>query len=181
MPAQIPKAALGLYFSGVGLESLLDDLIGVGFQNEDVCAILPQTHSAARTLLLSKSRLGVTDDTPEIESVSHWFSQFGAVIIPGVGAFVSGREFVTILFGSGDGEMACDHALQGLGLPSGQIERLHGWVRNGGVIVYVCCRSEEAVHHAIETLEEAGAEEVSRLDAFGPERKLNVVPLLKAS
>lgn len=179
MPATSPKAAIGLYLSGVGLETLLKDLTEVGFHNEDVCAILPQSHSAARNLLLSKSRPDTQN--PGAESISEWFSQFGAVVIPGVGAFVAGREFVSILFGSASGEITCDHAFYGLGVPPVQAERLQGWVRGGGVIVLVCCKTNDAVHHAIEVLEEAGAEEVSRVDVLGAQPKFELVPLLKAS
>lgn len=64
MPAKIGKAAVGLYLSGVGLESLLDDLARVGFSNEDVCAVLPWTHLAAHTLLSSEPRPGTRNAAP---------------------------------------------------------------------------------------------------------------------
>ena len=177
MPPKTCKAAVGLYLSGIGLESLLEDLSSVGFRNEDVCVVLPQSHSAAPNLLAARSPMAQEDS----RATSDWFAQFGAVVIPGVGTFVAGREFVSILFDPGSGAMKCDNALHGLGLPPEQIERYQGWIRGGGVIVYVCCKTDDYVHHAIEVLEEAGAEEVSRLDTPGRRPKLTVVPLLKVS
>ena len=171
MPPKNSKAAIGFYLSGVGLQSVLDDLTRVGFRSEDVCAILPQTHSVARTL---------EDGLGESEA-AQWFAQFGAVVIPGVGVFVAGQEFAAILRGSANGGMAGDHALYDLGLPPGQIEGYREWLGGGGVIVYVSCKAEDQIYHAIEVLEEAGAEEVFRLDSLRPLRKPSVVPLLKAS
>lgn len=179
MPPKTDKAAIGLYLSGVGLESLLDDLTRVGFHSEDVCIILPQTHSAARVLL--SSRAESRPPSPGVEAVADWFAQFGAVIVPRVGAFVAGPEFVGTLFASGNGEVACGNALEGLGLPPAQVQQYQHWVSGGGVIVYVCCQTVEQVHHAIEVLEEAGAEEVALLYAAGPRRQVTMVPLRKAS
>ena len=181
MPPTPTNAALGMYLSGVGLESLLEDLTRVGFLNEEVCAVLPQSHCAADSLVSSKSLARSCEDAPGEDALADWFAQFGAVIIPGVGSFVAGREFVGVLFGSTNGEMSCGNALRGLGLPPAQAERLQGWVLAGGVIVYVCCKTEDRVSHAIEVLEEAGAEEVSRVGSSGSERVLDRVPLLKAS
>ena len=181
MPPTPTNAALGMYLSGVGLESLLDDLTRVGFLNEEVCAVLPQTHFAAHALVSSKARSRTGADVPEVDALADWFAQFGAVIIPGVGSFVAGREFVGVLFGSTNGEISCGNALRGLGLAPEQAERLQGWVLAGGVIVYVCCKTEDRVPYALEVLEEAGAEEVLRLGSMGLERALDRVPLLKAS
>lgn len=180
MPPRSGKAVVGLYLSGVGLESLLDDLTGIGFHNEDVCAILPPTHSAARALRSSKLDPR-HEGNSEVEAATEWFAQCGAVIIPEVGAFIAGRELVSVLFGSTTGEMVCNNAFHQLGLPPAQVERYRGWAHSGGVIVYVCCETEDRVCHAIEVLEEAGAEEVARLDVQDSQSKLTTVPLLKAS
>jgi len=145
MTPQTRKAALGLYLSGVGLESLLDDLTRVGFRNEDVCAVLPQTHSAARSLLSSKLSSKSPGHQPDagadVEDVAEWFAQFGAVIIPGIGAFVAGPEFAGLLPGSAHGGITGDSGLYELGLSGAQVERYQEWVRGGGVMVYVCCNN----------------------------------------
>jgi len=160
MANKSPSAAVALYLSGVGLESLLDDLGCVGSKREDVCVVLPQTHSVSQTLHSLRSGTCSLDAAPEIESVIEWLSQFGAVIIPGVGMFVAGREFVGTLFGTANQSKAYGNAVRDLGLPPAYVQHYEDWIRGGGVMVYVCCNGDGGIHPVAEVLEEAGAEEV---------------------
>ena len=177
MACQTQNAAVGLYLSGVGLESLLDDLGGAGLNSEDVCVILPQTHCVAQTLYSLRSGACSIDAAPEIEAVIEWLSKFGAVIIPGIGMFVAGREFVGTLFGTGNQTRAYGNAVRDLGLPQAYVQHYEDWIRGGGVMVYVCCKDHGHIHHVAEILEEAGAEEVLWLGNSG--ERTNV--LAKAS
>jgi hypothetical protein len=160
MNNQTSPAAAGLFFSGVGLESLLDDLNHSGSRSEDVCVLLPQNHSVSQSLHTLRSGACSLDSAPEIASVIEWLSQFGAVIIPGVGMFVSGREFAGTLFGCGNGERACDNALQELGLATRCVRHCEDWLRGGGIVVYVSCAQDTELGLIASVLEEAGAEEL---------------------
>jgi hypothetical protein len=97
-----------------------------------------------------------------------------------LGAFVAGREF-DMLFSSAHGDTPGDNPFQALGFPPAQVERYQGWARGGGVVIYVFCETEDQVHHAIEVLEEAGAEEVSQMDTQLPQLKSTTLPILKMS
>ncbi len=162
MRSQTHTAAFGLYLSGVDLQSLVGELSGAGFPNEDICVVLPADHDAAGTL--RSLQTGTPDSASQVENVLAWLARFGAVVVPSVGAFVAGREFVGMLFGVGCKPRACNQVLHSLGIPQADADRYEEWVNLGGSVAYVCCDHVDRVQEACEILEDAGAEEVSWLD-----------------
>jgi hypothetical protein len=160
-------AAFGTYSAGVDLHSLAAELCEVGFSSQEICVLLPVIHPAAQTLAALKAGELTLDAAPEVETVLRWIRKFGAVIIPGVGLFVSGREFAGRLFGSANQGDTCREVLQTLGLSSQEVWYYEDWVHAGGVVVYVCCDNLEQRRQACEILGSIASEGNHPLDLPG--------------
>ncbi len=124
MLARDSQTVVGLYLSGVCLDSLFDGLTAAGFRSQDVSVVSSPTHATVN----SKSK-------PDSKQA----------------------------------------------IQTGSLAPYRGWLERGGVIVCVGCTNGDQVYHAVEVLEEEGAEEVLRVDAHGAEKKAIVIPLQKAS
>jgi hypothetical protein len=162
-------AAFGTYSSGVDLHSLVSQLNDAGFSSRGVCVLLPLIHPAAQTLRALKAGELTVDNTREVETVLTWIGRFGAVVIPGVGLFISDREFTGILLGSAkDGPAAqpdtCSSVLGSLGLSSLEVWYYEDWVHSGGIVIYVCCDTSSQLRQAREILESATSQGNRPLD-----------------
>jgi hypothetical protein len=173
---QINTAAFGLYPGNADLEYLVEELNHSGFHNESICVLLPETHPSAEAL-----KMGITspDSAAEIEEVVAWLTRFGAVVIPGVGFFVAGRNFLGALLGARCATRKCSGVLLELGIPEPDAQRYEDNVDNGGVLVYVNCKGIAHAQLARDTLRRAGAEEASWLNRWRDE--VGRRPLAKVS
>jgi len=91
-------AAYGIFPRDAHLEQVLQSLHLAGFQKENICIFLTPTHPIAEKL--QKMTIGPSSDGSAEECTTElvaWLSQFGAVVIPGVGLFVGSREFLRAL------------------------------------------------------------------------------------
>ncbi|HUK26078.1 MAG TPA: hypothetical protein VLV49_15955 [Terriglobales bacterium] len=158
------KTAFGTYSSGVDLHALVGELNEAGLSAREVCVLLPLIHPAAQTLRALRAGELTLDDAPEVETVLRWVGKFGAVVIPGVGLFVSGRDFAGILHGAAEEDDNCRSVLSSLGLSAREVWRYEDWVHSGGVVVYVCCDDAGQVRQAGEILEAAGSAGARPLD-----------------
>jgi hypothetical protein len=158
------SVAFGLYSSGVDLHALAGELNHAGFSSEGVCVLLPMIHPVAQTIHALRVGALTLDSAPELETVLKWIARFGAVVIPGVGLFVSGREFSGTLFGSNK-KPHSGRVLEDLGVSWPELQRYEDWVSEGGVLVYVCCDTYDESQRARAVLQEASAAGSHPLDA----------------
>lgn len=147
----------GLYSPGVNLAEVAHRLEEEGLRPNDVCIVLPETHPTSAAIRHLSSG---AEPSAQFQAVLAWLSKFGAVMIRGLGSFVSARQFVTALLSGKDGPTAIETALRCLGVPADQSERYANGIATGGVFVLICCQSEEEGKTAAELLESTGAEEV---------------------
>jgi len=173
--------AFGLYSSGIDLHALADELNRAGFASDGVCVLLPLIHPVAQTMHALKIGSLTPDSAPELETVLKWIARFGAVVIPGVGLFVSGSEFSGILFGSQKNARSSSRVLEDLGVAWPDVQVYEDWVSDGGVLVYVCCNTLEESQRARGVLEAASAEGSHPLDAPPVSLRFHLQPLSMAS
>jgi len=181
MRSQTQTAAFGLYFSGVDLQSVAGELSRAGVPPDDISVVLPASHPAAKTLRSLKTGTCAPGAVSQVQDVLTWLSKFGSVVIPGVGLFLTGRAFTGTLFGAACEDHVCNRVLHNLGMPDAEAERYEEWVNLGGSVAYVCSDDSELVQHACETLEDAGAEEVSWMDEGHGYSEFGFQHLLQAS
>lgn len=152
-----PAAAFGLYPAGVNLAEVATILETVGIRSQDVCVLLPDDHPASESV----RRLSSGADTSAYgDAVLAWLGKFGAVVIRGLGSFVSARQFVAALLSGKEGADKSAAILLALGVPSRDAQRYAASIATGGVFIFLYCVSEDA-RHAADVLSGSGAEEAS--------------------
>jgi hypothetical protein len=169
MASYTKTAAFGTYSSGVDLHSLTRELNDAGFSSRGVCVLLPLIHPAAQTLRALKAGELTLESANEVETVLAWIGKFGAVVIPGIGLFISDREFSGILLGTAKRALAPQEdtfgaLLESLGLSSQEVWYYEDWVHAGGIVVYVCCDDSGQLRQAREILESATSQGNRPLD-----------------
>jgi hypothetical protein len=162
---QNKTAAYGIFSREAHLEQVLQSLQLAGFQKENICIFLTPTHPIAEKV--QNMAIGPSSDGSAEEGATDvvaWLSQFGAVVIPGVGLFVGSREFLRALTQSDWAIAECDGGmLTGLGIPQPHAARFETRVREDATLVFVSCDGYAQAQWAREILRRMPAEQVSLL------------------
>jgi len=161
-------AAYGIFPREAHLDQVLQSLHLAGFQKENICIFLTPTHPIAEKLKLQSMMIGTSSDSSaeqRMTDVVAWLSQFGAVVIPGVGFFIGSREFLRALTQSDCLAIAeCDGGmLTGLGIPQPHAFRYESRVQEDATLVFISCDGYAQAQWAREILRRMRAEEVSLL------------------
>ena len=165
MRDELKTAAFALYPGNVDLDHVVSELNRVGLSNDGICVLLPQNHPASDAVRMLRSGDFASTAEGQMERVLAWLRKFGAVVIPGLGFFVAGRDFVRALLRAESIAKSDDGILLGLGIPEPTANRCGDSVRTGAVLVYVDCDGAAGALQAREVLQRAGAHEVSCLGA----------------
>ena len=168
-------AAYAIFPIQVRVEDVLRSLNLAGFANENICLFLTPAHPIAESVRSLK--IEYADNGKRQSASTHvvgWLSQFGAVVIPGVGFFVGSREFVAALTPrqrriGRDGD---DELMTGLGIPQPEAARYQSRVREDATMVFVSCDGLARSYWAREILWQWKADEVSLLDGSASERRV---------
>ena len=149
-------AAFALYPAATNLAEIATRLEQDGISPKDVCVLLPEDHPTSEVVRRLSSG---SDENPQVRATLAWLSKFGAVVIRGLGSFLSARQFVSALLPAKDGQDASATVLQGLGVSPGEAQRYAASIATGGIFVFVRCQSEKQARHASELLLNTGAQE----------------------
>jgi hypothetical protein len=164
--AMSAAAAYGLYSQDVAVSDIVRNLNQAGFENEDICMMLPAAHpiaSIVRDASLFNSEKGASAVTAELIG---WLSEFGAVLIPSVGFFIRSQAFFRALMVTDDAPALCGNArtLVGLGFSEEEAERFEDQLGDFAVLVYVSCAEGAKTQWAREVLRHTGARESATLE-----------------
>jgi hypothetical protein len=147
-------AAFGLYPAGVNLAGVAKAIETGGLLSENVCILLPENHPTSEAVRRLSSG---AETSAHLQAVLAWLGKFGAVVIRGLGSFVSTRRFAAALV-SGKGGSG-DAVLRGLGMAAPDSDRYASSIGTGGVFLFLYCESEREAKYASELLATTGAEE----------------------
>jgi hypothetical protein len=164
--AMSAAAAYGLYSQNVAVSDIVRNLNQAGFENENICMMLPAAHpiaSIVRDASLFNSEKAASAVTAELIG---WLSEFGAVLIPSVGFFIRSQAFFHALMVTNNAAALCGNArtLVGLGFSEEDAERFEDQLGDFGVLVYVSCSEGAKTLWAREVLRHTGAQEAATLE-----------------
>ena len=159
-------AAYGIYSQDVVLTDIVRNLNQAGFENEDICMILPPTHPIASFVRDASLFSSDREDTAVSAGMIGWLSAFGAVLIPTVGFFIRSRVFLHALMVAREAPALCGNArtLVGLGFSEPEAARFEDELGRLGVLVYVSCAERAKTLWAREVLRHTGARETNTLE-----------------
>jgi hypothetical protein len=160
-------AAYGIYSQDIALIDIVRNLNQAGFENENICMMLPPAHPIA-SIVREASLFNAEGETSAVTAgLIGWLSEFGAVLIPTVGFFIRSQAFFHALMVAREAPALCGNArtLVGLGFSEEEAARFEGQLGNLGVLVYVACAEGAKTLWAREVLWHTGAREAATLEA----------------
>jgi len=161
-------AVFGIYKSAMAAERAVDRLLAVGFSNNDISVLLPDSQSSKEfaheknTKVPEGTTTGVTAGGV-IGGTLGLLAGIGSLAIPGVGPFIAAGPIMGALAGLGVGGTVGGliGALVGMGMPEYEAKRYEGRVKDGGVLLSVHCNGSHDVSRAKKLLEDTGAEDIA--------------------
>ncbi len=161
------SAAYGVYPHCVALGEVLQTLAEGGFQKESICMMLSPAHPVAAIVRESGIHVFEREASAVTAGLIHWLSEFGAVLIPTFGLFISSREYFRTLMVEKNSIAGCckqNQPLVRLGFSEEVATQLENQVREVGVLVYVSCPETAQTQWALELLRATGAEEAGLVE-----------------
>jgi hypothetical protein len=165
MPA---KSVFGLVHDEAHACRVVEKLQSAGFAAADISVLLPDrsgTHdfAYAKGTKAPEGALAGAGAGGVLGGALGLLAAFGALAIPGVGAFIAAGPLLSTLSGVAVGATAGGFigALIGMGVPEYLARVYEGKLREGRVLFAVHCRNSEEVKLARKTLERAEAVEIS--------------------
>lgn len=159
-------AAYGMYSRDIALPEVVSALNRAGYKNENICMVLSPAHPNAAIFHESTSDMTHAESDPTARMI-HWFSRFGAVVIPTVGVFCRSQAFLNALFTEKNLSPLSrgSKTLVDLGFSTDDAKRLGHQLSDVGAMVYVSCPENAKAIGAIELLRRTGAQEAASLGA----------------
>lgn len=158
------SAAYGFFPNDSHLESVLQTLNLAGFENEDLCVLIPAERLAAR---LKEMDYKVGHDSNKDASpvcVIAWLSTYGAVVIPDIGFFVGSRQYLQALAIAEEFLKKSEKSVfVGLGISASDAARYESRMHDRASFVFVSCDDVPRSEWARELLSAMGAEEARLL------------------
>ena len=161
-------AVFGLFKTREDVENAVEQLRHAGFRNTDISVFFPQ-NPGTKDLAHEKNTKapeGIAAGAGSgaiVGGALGWLVGVGALVIPGVGPFITAGPIVAALAGVGAGGALGGilGALIGIGIPEYEAKRYEGRIRNGGILLSVHSDNSEWTHRAHDLLEDVGAEDIS--------------------
>jgi hypothetical protein len=161
-------AVFGIYKTINEADAGVTSLKHAGFTTDDISALLPDgdktrqfAHEKGTKAPEGASTGGATGAI--LGGTLGWLAGIGSLAIPGVGPFIAAGPIMAALAGAGVGSAvgALSGALIGLGIPEYEAKRYEGFVKDGGILVSIHCKSREKRDEAKRILGETGASDIS--------------------
>jgi hypothetical protein len=159
------SAAYGLFPEQSQLESVLQTLNLAGFENEDLCVLIPAEHPIAERLRDWDYSLP-QDLSPDAspECLIGWLWSYGAVVIPELGFFVGSRQYMSAFALPEELFVHSEKGVfGGLGISPSAAARYERRMRDKMSFVFVSCNDVPQSEWARELLIAMGAEEARLL------------------
>jgi len=160
-------AVFGIYPSRLAAEEAVDHLRAAGFRSTDVSVLLPENQGTKDFGHEKNTKAPEGATTGGLAGgiaggVLGWLTGIGALVIPGLGAFIAAGPIVAALAGAGAvGTLGgIIGALVGTGMPEYEARRFEGRIRDGGVLLSVHCDSHDWVRRARDVLKQTGAQDI---------------------
>jgi hypothetical protein len=160
-------AVFGIYPSRLEVEEAVDHLRRAGFRGTDI-SVLFQDNQGTKDFAHEKNTKAPEGSTTGVIAggiaggVLGWLTGIGALVIPGLGAFIAAGPIVAALAGAGAvGTLGgIIGALAGMGIPEYEAKRFEGRIRDGGILLSVHCDNSDWVRRAKEVLVHAGGQDI---------------------
>jgi len=171
-------SVFGLFKDEALLDKAVDALIAAGYRREDISALLPdrtstktfahEKHTKAPEGAAVGAAAGVVGG-----GVVGVLLGTGAILIPGLGAFLAAGPIVAALAGAGAGATVgtLTGALVGMGIPEYEAKRYESFLNEGGAIVSVHADDRDWARKARSILDGFGGYDIGaakEADAKGP-------------
>jgi hypothetical protein len=158
-------AAYAIYPPSASLNDVVHALNQGGFENEDICMMVAPRHAIAAKVREANAHSSEREASADAARLIGWLSEFGAVMIPGVGFFIRSAAYFHALIAAKESSALCGNAgtLLGLGFSQTEAKRFENRLRDAGVLVYVSCPGKVRSGWALELLRCSGADEAATL------------------
>jgi len=161
-------AVFGIYHSKHHAEFSVAGLLAAGFSNDDISVLVPFRHSDQGPF--DEEYLKASDDSAAalaargaISGALGLLARIGVFAVPGVGPVVAAGPIVDALTGVGFGGPTggIPGALTGMGIPRHQAKRYEGRIKDGEVLMFVCCDTSNQFTRARDLMNQTGAQDLS--------------------
>jgi len=160
-------AVFGIYPSRLEVEEAVEHLRRAGFRGTDISVLFQDNQGTKDFAHEKNTKAPEGSATGAIAGgiaggVLGWLTGIGALVIPGLGAFIAAGPIVAALAGVGAvGALGgIIGALVGMGIPEYEARRFEGRIRDGGVLLSVHCDNADWVRRAKEVMRHAGGQDI---------------------
>lgn len=161
-------SAYGIYRNRDQAERGVDALLGAGFRNEDISALLPENvgtkdFAHEKNTKAPEGAATGAGAGAAVGGTLGLLAGIGALAIPGLGPFIAAGPIMAALAGAGAGGVAGGliGGLVGMGIPEYEAKRYEGMIKEGGILVSVHCDNSDWVSRAKGILERTGAKDIA--------------------
>ena len=162
-------SVFGLFRDEAQLSRAVDALLAAGFRNEDISALLPdrnQTKTFAHekhTKAPEGAAVGAATGVIAGGTLGALLG-LGAIVIPGLGAFLAAGPIMGALAGAGAGGAVgtLTGALVGMGIPEYEAKRYESYLTKGGALLSVHADDREWARKARLLLDGFGAYDIDQ-------------------
>lgn len=172
------KAVFCIATSEFQAETIVNDLKGAGFADNDISVLFPdktgtkdfgheQHTKAPEGAVTGAGTLGV------VGGALGWLAGIGALSIPGLGPFIAAGPIMAALGGAAVGAAVggIAGALVGMGIPEYEAKRYEGKIKAGNILISVHCETHEQTKRAKEIFHQSGAQDISTSSEAGVKEK----------
>jgi hypothetical protein len=138
------KAIFGLAESEAQAVSIVNQLLGAGFSDDDISVLFPDKEGTRHFAHEQQTKApegaaGGAGAGIVIGGVLGWLVGLGTLIIPGIGPFLAAGPIVLALAGAGAGAAAgvLSGALIGMGIPEFEARQYEGKMKGGNILISV--------------------------------------------
>ncbi len=171
-------SVFGLFNDEAALGKAVDALLAAGFRGEDISALLPDKKSTKtfahekHTKAPEGAAVGATAGVVG-GGVLGLLLGAGAIVIPGLGAFLAAGPLMGALAGAGAGGAVgtLTGALVGMGIPEYEAKRYESFINDGGALISVHADDGDWAKKARSLLDGFGGHDIGtakEADAKGP-------------
>jgi len=161
------KAVLGLVNTYVQAEAIVDELQRVGFFNNDISVLFPDTKGTRdfaheKNTKAPEGAIAGAGAGTAIGGTIGLLAGIGALAIPGLGPFIAAGPIMAALGGAAVGGVAggITGALVGLGIPEIEAKVYEGKIKGGNILLCVHVENGDERSRAKKILERGGAQDI---------------------
>jgi len=161
-------AVFGIYHSKYHAELSVAGLLAAGFSYGDISVLVPFHHGTQGTP--DEEHLKAADDSgaalaarSTLSGALGLLAGIGVIAVPGIGPLVAAGPIVAAIadVGVGGPGGGIPGALAGLGIPRYRAKRYEGRIKDGGVLLFVCCDTSHEFSCALDLMNQTGAQDLS--------------------